>query len=74
MMGLPHCSLPVQEALSRDDAEMWVAAINGELKSLFEKQVYDECKLPTGKRAITTRFILHIKRDIYGNIGNIRLA
>jgi hypothetical protein len=51
---------------------MWVAAINGELKSLFEQQVYDECKLPTGKRAITTRFVLHIKRDVYGNIDKYK--
>jgi hypothetical protein len=51
---------------------MWVVAINGELKSLFEKQVYDECNLPSGKRAITTRFVLHIKRDVYGNIDKYK--
>jgi hypothetical protein len=58
----------VKQALQREDRELWVAAINAELRSIFEKDVYDECVLPAGKRALTTRMVLHIKRDQWGNV------
>jgi transposase InsO family protein len=58
----------IQEALRREDRDLWIEAINKELRSLFEKNVYLECSLPASKKALTTKFVLHIKRDVYGNI------
>jgi hypothetical protein len=58
----------VKEALQRQDKELWVQAINAELRSVFEKQVYEECELPPGRKALTMRIVLKIKRDVYGNV------
>jgi hypothetical protein len=58
----------VSQALHREDRDLWIEAINSELRSIFEKDVYDECALPPGKRALTTKLVLHIKRDQWDNI------
>jgi hypothetical protein len=58
----------LKEALQRQDKELWVQAINDELRSVFEKQVYEESELPPGRKALTMRMVLKIKRDIYGNV------
>jgi hypothetical protein len=58
----------VEQALQREDAPMWIDAINSELRAVFEKTVYEECELPRGRKALTMRFVLTIKRDVYGNI------
>jgi hypothetical protein len=58
----------IQEALKREDADLWVEAINSELRSIFEKQVYEECDLPPGKKALSTKMVLNIKRDQFDNI------
>jgi hypothetical protein len=46
----------------------WVDAINSELRAIFEKGVYEECQLPEGKRTLSTKMVLTIKRDKWGNI------
>jgi hypothetical protein len=58
----------MQQALSRSDAPLWVEAINHELSAIFEKGVYEECALPAGKRALSTKLVLTIKRDKWGNV------
>jgi hypothetical protein len=58
----------VKEALQRQDKELWIQAINDELRSVFEKQVYEECELPPGRKALTMRMVLKIKRNIHGNV------
>jgi transposase InsO family protein len=58
----------VAEALARPDAPSWVAAINKELSSVFAKNVYEEVDLPPGKRALSLKLVLSIKRDQFGNI------
>jgi transposase InsO family protein len=62
----------IQEALSRPDASLWLAAINAELTAMYEKDVYEQCDLPPGKRALSTKMILHIKRDKSGNIDRYK--
>jgi transposase InsO family protein len=58
----------MKQALQREDAPLWIEAINKELRSIFEKEVYDEVDAPADKRILTTRFVLHIKRDKWGNV------
>jgi hypothetical protein len=58
----------VKQALLREDAALWVEAINKELASIFQKDVYDEVDPPEGKRILTTMLVLHIKRSQWGGI------
>jgi hypothetical protein len=62
----------MQDALCREDCDLWIEAINKELRSLFEKNVYLECELPADKKALTSKMVLHTKRDVYGNIENYK--
>jgi hypothetical protein len=63
----PHShALPprsVAEALARQDAHKWQAAIDAELGSCRSFGVWDERDLPTGKQALPSFFIFEIKRD-----------
>jgi hypothetical protein len=58
----------IQEALKREDADLWVEAINSELRCIFERQVYEEGDLTRGKKALSTQMVLNIKRDQFDNI------
>jgi hypothetical protein len=66
--GADYDNPTVEQALKREDAPMWIEAINSELRAVFEKTVYEESELPKGRKALTMRFVLTIKRDVYGNI------
>ena len=51
----------------------WLAAIHEELESLKAKGVYDEVKqLPPGRKAIESKWVLHIKRDHEGLISRFK--
>jgi hypothetical protein len=47
----------VAEALSRQDADRWQAAIDEELASCRAFGVWENCELPTGKQALPSRFV-----------------
>jgi hypothetical protein len=53
----------VQEALSGPDAAEWQAAIDEEVQACLAHNVWEPCKLPAGKHALPTRFVLARKRD-----------
>lgn len=53
----------VSEALSRTDAAHWQAAIDDEVQACLGFGVWEQCVLPTGKRALPSRFVLERKRD-----------
>jgi hypothetical protein len=63
----PHShALPpstVAEALSRQDADRWRAAIDEELVLCRTFGVWENCELPTGKQALPSRFVFERKRD-----------
>jgi hypothetical protein len=63
----PHShALPpstVAEALSRQDADRWQAAIDEELASCRTFGVWENCELPTGKQALPSKFVFEQKRD-----------
>lgn len=56
------------EAKKRPDAELWVQAVNEEMSTLAEKQVYAKADPPLGVEPIPSRLVLTIKRDSTGNI------
>ena len=53
----------VAEALSRPDAAEWQRAIDEELASCMEYEVWEEVDLPPGKQALPSRMVLERKRD-----------
>jgi hypothetical protein len=59
----PLCPHTVWEALSQPDALEWQKAIDDEILACLAHQVWEPCKLPQGKRALPTRFVLAHKRD-----------
>jgi hypothetical protein len=64
--GLHSHALPartVAEALSRQDADRWQAAIDEELASCQTFGVWENCELPTGKQALPSRFVFERTRD-----------
>jgi len=51
----------------------WLAAIDEELESLKAKGVYDEVEqLPPGRKAVESKWVLHIKRDHEGLISRFK--
>ena len=57
-----------KEAVNSRDAEHWVAAINKEIASLEANDTWSLASLPAGKRALTSRWLLKIKRKADGSI------
>lgn len=51
----------------------WLSAIHEELEALKAKGVYKEVKaLPHGRKAVTSKWALHIKRDSDGQIARFK--
>ena len=55
--------LSVHDALSRHDANEWRQAIDSELASFDEHDVWYPCELPPGKTALPSQMLLERKRD-----------
>lgn len=53
----------VREALSGPDAAKWRAAIDEELNSMAEHEVWYEADLPDGASALPLHFVFDVKRD-----------
>lgn len=70
----PH-STPnsLTEALNGPEAGKWRAALNDELHSLIENDVYDVVPTPKGIKPITSKAVLRIKLDSNGNIDHYKL-
>ncbi|KAF7374996.1 Integrase catalytic domain-containing protein [Mycena sanguinolenta] len=63
----------IQEAKSSIYWAFWLAAIHEELESLKAKGVYDEVsELPPGRKAVESKWVLHIKRDREGLISRFK--
>ena len=52
------CLATVKEALGGDQAEMWAAATDKELESLWQNKVYIEVTRPPGKKVIGSKWVL----------------
>jgi transposase InsO family protein len=60
------------QALKRDDAGEWIEAVNNEFASLLKMGVYEECSLPIGRKAISSKLVLKIKRNEHGAIDKYK--
>jgi hypothetical protein len=61
-----------QEAVSGPDQVHWRNAIRAELKSMRLRGVFRAAKLPTGQRAIGTKWVFKIKRNADGSINKYK--
>lgn len=73
---LPYLTLSLYSQTRRDSANNWaewLGAIYEELESLKAKGVYDEVdELPPGRKAVDSKWVLHIKRDKDGLISRFK--
>ena len=58
----------VNEALSGPKAKEWIKAMEEEIESMKNNQVWDLVDLPPGRRSIENKWILKIKRKADGSI------
>lgn len=58
----------VTEALNGDDKNEWQAAMNEEMQSHKKNETWSLVDLPTGKRAITMKWVFKQKVDSLGNV------
>ncbi|KAF1322206.1 Integrase catalytic core protein, partial [Globisporangium splendens] len=61
-----------QEAVSGPEQVHWRNAIRAELKSMRLRGVFRATKLPTGQRAIGTKWVFKIKRNADGSIDKYK--
>lgn len=61
-LGLSQAEEPqnYKEALRFEDKEQWIAAMDREIQSLRENQTWDLVELPSGRKALTRRWIIRL--------------
>ena len=55
------------EALRVDDASKWELAMKDEIKSLNTNKTWELAKLPTGKKALSNKWVYRIKEEHGGS-------
>ena len=60
------------EALESPQRKEWIAAINKELQSLRDKDVYEVRKTPPNRKLIPTKLVLKIKLNSDGTIDKYK--
>ena len=60
------------EAMSRPDADLWLAAIKAEYQSLQTTGTYRLTRLPAGRQAIGCKWVFKIKRHADGSIDRYK--
>ena len=68
VMSPPNVSM----ALEGVRGAKWAAAMEVELKSLWENEVYEEVERLTRKKVIGTKWILRVKTDVEGNLDKYK--
>ena len=58
----------LKEALSRPDADKWIAAAADEIEAHLKNKTWELCRLPAGKKAIGSRWVFKIKYNTDGSI------
>jgi len=56
------------EAMLSEDKDKWEEAIASEIQSLEENETWTTVDLPPGKKALTSRWIFRLKKDMFGAI------
>ena len=59
-------------ALEEDNGDEWAAAMEAELQSLWENEVYDVVDRPPEKKVIGTKWVLRVKTDSEGKIDKFK--
>ena len=62
----------VSAAMGSGKEEEWTAAMEAELQSLWENQVFEEVDRPSGKKVIGTKWVLRIKTDAEGKLDKYK--
>ncbi|KAI3777237.1 hypothetical protein L1987_47035 [Smallanthus sonchifolius] len=57
-----------KSAILDPESEKWLEAMNAEMQSMRDNQVWDLIELPPGSRAIGSKWIFKRKTDMHGNI------
>ncbi|CAB0009315.1 unnamed protein product [Nesidiocoris tenuis] len=69
---LAEKDLTVSEALESEERELWRKAMQEELDSLAENETWDLVTLPKGKKVVTNRWVLKVKRKPNGEIDRYK--
>ena len=56
----PEC---FEEAMENADKQQWLHAMEDEMKSLYDNQIFELVKLPKGKRVLKNRWIYRLKQE-----------
>ena len=56
--GEPEC---YKEAMEDDHNDLWIEAMQDEMKSLHENHTYELIKLPKGMRALKNKWVFKVK-------------
>jgi transposase InsO family protein len=64
------CKDPVSfsQAIESNDSAKWINAMNDELKSMDQNEVWDLVELPEGYKKVGCQWVFNTKRDSKGNI------
>ena len=60
--------LTLEEVLSNPEKEHWAEAMEKEMKSLQENEVWDLVELPRGRRPVGSKWVFKVKTDKDGNV------
>jgi hypothetical protein len=61
------------EAVSGEDAEFWIKAMDEEMASLLENKTWEVREIPHGVKPVPTKWFYKIKRDEHGNIARYKV-
>ena len=64
--------LTYEEAISSEQSEEWIQAMDEEIKSLHANETWTTGPIPKGKRAIPVKWVFKVKKDAKGNIERFK--
>ena len=59
-------------AMESGEGDEWSAAMEAELQSLWENDVFEEVERPAGKKVIGTKWVLRVKTDASGKLDKYK--
>ena len=70
--GIHHEPTTIKEATSCPEEAKWIEAMNKEMKSLEDNEVWELCTLPSGKKAIGSKWVYKVKTSGDGSMSATR--
>ena len=62
----------VSDAMESGKVEEWASAMEGQLQSLWENEVFEEVERLAGRKVIGTKWVLRINTDASGNLDKYK--